>query len=277
MIDIAAAEALLDFGARIGAGQRAREQLEGAVAVHNLLERNGIAYLADEVGMGKTYVALGAMALFCHYQPDFRVLVIAPRENIQLKWTKELHNFIRNNVRFPDLRVKGADGLPARPLVTCANLVGFLREVALDPDRDFFLRLPSFSLPLAGDGQNATREAAHRLRDELRSHLPWLRDEAFDLRKSEFKDNFARALCCGLPRFDLVIVDEAHNLKHGFRENVAFRNRVLGLAFGHPEGRADPVLFPEYKRRAKRVHSARMFAGRRCFMRGGIWRHMNAR
>ena len=30
------------------------------------------------------------------------------------------------------------------------------------------------------------------------------------------KDNFARALCCALPKFDLVIVDEGHNLKHGF-------------------------------------------------------------
>jgi hypothetical protein len=68
-----------------------------------------------------------------------------------------------------------------------------------------------------------------------------------------FKDNFARALCCALPVFDLVIVDEAHNLKHGFSEHGAARNRVLGLAFGHPSEKADKKLFPGYGRRAKRV------------------------
>ena len=67
MIDIQAADALLDFGARIGQGQRAQEQLEGAVAIHNILEKHSVAYLADEVGMGKTYVALGALA---HYVSD---------------------------------------------------------------------------------------------------------------------------------------------------------------------------------------------------------------
>ncbi len=58
MIDVKAAGELLDMGARIGSGQRADEQLEGAVAIFNLLHREKVAYLADEVGMGKTYVAL---------------------------------------------------------------------------------------------------------------------------------------------------------------------------------------------------------------------------
>ena len=112
MISIGTAKQLLDFGARIGQGQRADEQLAGAVAIHNILIERGIAYLADEVGMGKTYVALGALALFRHFQPDFRVLVIAPRENIQYKWMKELRNFVANNIRFPDLRMKALDGRP---------------------------------------------------------------------------------------------------------------------------------------------------------------------
>ena len=152
MIALAAAEQLLDFGVRLGAGaeSRAREQLEGAVALHNILERHGVAYLADEVGMGKTYVALGAIALFRHYDPSFRVLVIAPRENIQRKWRKEFRNFVEHNVRHPDLRVKALDGRPARALVGCENLIQLLAEASLDPDRDFFARLTSFSLGLAG-------------------------------------------------------------------------------------------------------------------------------
>jgi len=253
MIDLQTAAEFLNFGARIGAGERADEQLKGAVAVHNLLDKHGIAYLADEVGMGKTYVALGALALFRHFRPDFRVLIIAPRENIQFKWMKELRNFIAYNVRFPDLRVKSPDGHPVKPLVACANLLELVREATLDRDRDFFLRLTSFSLPVAGR-ESVDAEAARRLREGLRSHLPWLDDGIFDLRSKEaFKDNVARAICCALPVFDLVIVDEGHNLKHGFGEWVSARNRVLALTMGHPDGAADRKLFPGFAPRARRV------------------------
>lgn len=249
MIDISTARELLNFGASIGDGPRAEEQLAGAVAIHNILERHNVAYLADEVGMGKTYVALGAMALFRHFNPEFRVLVIAPRENIQRKWTKELDNFCANNVRFPDFRVKSVRGGPARPMVRCENLHSFVHEVAVDSRRDFFLRLTSFSFGLGADSKDWKKH-----RDQLRRELPWLADEVFDLRSKEaFKDNYAKAVCCALPTFDLVIVDEGHNLKHGFREGVAARNRVLALALGRSGDMEDPNLFPGYQRRATRV------------------------
>lgn len=76
---------------------RAESQLEGAVAIHNILQRERVAYLADEVGLGKTYVALTAMALMRHFQPDLRVLVIAPRSNIQRKWTNDWRSFVSRN------------------------------------------------------------------------------------------------------------------------------------------------------------------------------------
>ena len=151
MISLATARELLDFAgggngspSRISSAQAAA-QLEGAVAIHNILEQHRVAYLADEVGMGKTYVALGAFALFRHFNPGFRLLVIAPKENIQQKWTKELRNFVRNNVRFADRRIKAVHQLPARPAVLCDNLLALVRETTLDPDRDFFARLSSFS------------------------------------------------------------------------------------------------------------------------------------
>ena len=224
MTAIAPATELLDFGAHMGQGPRAREQLEGAVAIHNILEKHQVAYLADEVGMGKTYVALGALALFRHYQPSFRALVIAPRRNIQEKWMKEFGNFVAYNVRFPDLRVKTADGRPVRPLVSCGNLLEFVRESTLNANRDFFVRMTSFSFAVTAHEQTIDPEFGRKFRDDLREHLPWIRDEVFDLRnKQAFKDNIARAVCCALPVFDLVIVDEGHNLKHGFHEHVGLR------------------------------------------------------
>jgi ERCC4-related helicase len=249
VIDLAAATALLDFGSRIPSEQRAREQLEGAVALHNLLEQHKVAYLADEVGMGKTFVALGVIALFRHFDPGFRVLVIAPRENIQIKWEKEMRNFVAHNVRIADLRVRGLGGAPARALVHCSNLLELLRETSLDGERDFFARTSSFSLPL---GQSD--ETWVRLRANLRERIGWLSQEALDLRgNKQRKDQFARAINCALPVFDLVIVDEAHNLKHGFQEDSAARNRVLALAFGHGRGETDLGQFPAYGPRARRV------------------------
>ncbi len=65
------ASQLLDFGgSRSVTAAMAREQLDGAVAVHNIAVREGLAYLADEVGMGKTYVALGAIALMRFFHPQ---------------------------------------------------------------------------------------------------------------------------------------------------------------------------------------------------------------
>ncbi len=251
MIDLEAARQLLDFEAGRIAPDRAEEQLRGAVAIHNILRKHHVAYLADEVGMGKTYVALGALALFRHFDPSFRVLVIAPRENIQRKWQKELRNFTSNNVRIDDLRVRAPDGRPARSLVNCGNLIELVNEASLDPNRDFFLRMTSFSLPLGKSGEDWKRT-----RDGLRRHLPWLSDDAFDLRsKEQFKKNFARALCCALPKFHLVVIDEAHNFKHGFSTHSSARNRVLGEAFGrHPaDDPPSPRLFPGYGPRAERV------------------------
>ncbi len=251
MIDSDAGRALLDFGKRIGQGHRAEEQLRGAVAIHNILRKHRVAYLADEVGMGKTYVALGALALFRHFQPDFRVLFIAPRENIQTKWQKELVNFSAHNVRFADMRVAALDGRPARTMISCGNLLELVRETSLDPNRDFFARMTSFSLPLGRSSDDWTR-----MREGLRRQLPWLRDEAFDLRsKDQFKRNFARALCCALPKFDLVIVDEAHNLKHGIGSSASTRNQVLAEAFGRftSDDAVDGRMFPGYGPRAERV------------------------
>jgi hypothetical protein len=132
MISLETARRLLNFKGTTNSipDEVAEGQLKGAVALYNMLSQQQAAYLADEVGMGKTYVALGTLALFRHFNPDFRLLVIAPRENIQRKWIKELKNFVANNVRFADLRVKALHGAPARPAVSCSNLLELIRETS---------------------------------------------------------------------------------------------------------------------------------------------------
>ena len=61
-------------------------------ALEMLDEQPGVV-LADEVGMGKTYEALGLIAAQLHEKPDARVLILTPGPDLNTKWTKELQAF----------------------------------------------------------------------------------------------------------------------------------------------------------------------------------------
>ena len=247
-LSLGSAKALLDFsGGQSSVDIAAEQQLEGAVALHNLLTQKPFVYLADEVGMGKTYVALGVVALFRHFYPHWRVLYLAPRENIQQKWLKELLNFTANNWRATDNRVRSFQGTPAYGVAVCHSLLDFAREAILNPRRDFILRLTSFSFGLGDNTQLWARK-----RDELLDLIPWLDRADFSLRdKDEFKTNFACALNAIVPHFDLVVVDECHNLKHGFHiKGGASRNRLLAHLLG---AHAALGKFPHFAKRFERV------------------------
>ena len=221
-------------------------QREGTVAAFNMLESNGCAYLADEVGMGKTYVALGVMSLVRYFDPHARIVVIAPRENIQRKWVKELHNFVRNNWRIVGNRVKSLHGGPVWEPSVCGSLVEFAHEALVNQDRDFFLRMSSFSIRLKDPEDRKKTRAA------LVKSVPWIFRRHIPNRSGEeFRDAFAVALNGAIPEADLLIFDEAHNLKHGFKSDGSTRNRVMGLAFGHPEG--ETYERDWFNRKAKRV------------------------
>lgn len=250
-VSIDTARELIDFRGGTGNGQgipqpMAQAQLDGSVALHNILAREGFAYLADEVGMGKTYVALGTVALMRFFNPGLRVAYLAPRENIQEKWTKELRNFSRISWRWRDHRVRTAQDLPACDYVRCGNLSEWARQSVRRPNRDVFLRLTSFSFPLAGQGDKWAAK-----RDEIVELAPMIDRAEFDLRSKEnFKEAYARAINTLLPHYDLLVVDEAHNLKGGRASHTA-RNRLIEMVLGSASGqtakhygkRFDRVLF----------------------------------
>ncbi len=242
------AEELIDFAPtaktrEMGFGE---SQLHGAVAAYNMLARNSVAYLADEVGMGKTYVALGVLGLLRHLSPEARVMVIAPRENIQRKWVKELTNFVRSNWKIEDNAVKGLDGRPVRQAMVCNSLTDLADVSRLNSDHDLFMRATSFSASVRDS------DAQNRLRKPLLRHLQWIPRNTLRLgHKDDFRDRYGRVLNAIVPDIDLLIVDEAHGLKHGFDRRGSNRNRVMGLAFGHPGAINDE--YPWYTRRVRRV------------------------
>jgi len=246
-VSIGTARELINFGGGALSDSLAGEQLEGAVAIHNILAKEGFAYLADEVGMGKTYVALGVVALLRFFNPGIRVLYIAPRENIQSKWVKEFRNFTRNNWLHADQRVKSFHGTPAVKIALCQNLADWARQAVRNPDRDFFVRFTSFSFPLQAD-----RQRWHAKREELKAIAPLIDSSWLDLHNKErFKESYARAVNTLLPRYDLVVIDEAHNLKRGL-ESDASRNKLLTMLLGR-DAVAEGSGWPHYGQRFTRV------------------------
>lgn len=226
----------------------AESQLAGTVAIFNRLVRNDVAYVADEVGLGKTYIALATMGLLRHFNPAARIMVLTPRENIQHKWVKELRNFTRDNWTANDTRFRDLGGKPARRPMTPGNIESIARTLHINDHAELFLRYTTFSLSVKSS------EARKRARKQLAPYVPWANvRKLLDARQNPdtFRDSFARVLNAIIPPIDLLVVDEAHAFKHGFGPNVSNRNRMLGMMLGHPEQSDEDC--PWYAPRVKRL------------------------
>lgn len=236
-IDLSIAGQLIDFGGSSAIDSDfARQQLHGSVALHNMLAHHGVAYLADEVGMGKTYIALGVVALMRRFKPDLRVLYLLPKNNVRDKWHKDYHSFIKTNYLHRDGIVKGFGQAPAAPYRNCESLADLFQAAATGSARDYFICTTAFSLALSNsiDQLGAALDVfAHRLPqhgaqvDDMRAELARLPDTPAAIRdfKRRLKEQWALALRGMLPRFDLVLVDEAHNYRHGVESSD--RNQLL--------------------------------------------------
>lgn len=238
-IDLDTARQILDFSGRDESLASLGElQLEGAVALYNMIAdpNVGIGYLADEVGMGKTYIALGVVSLMRYFNPALRVLYICPSSNVQEKWYKrERINFCKHNVIVNQYRVRTPDRKPAASAVSCRSVTELIRHAATGYYADFFVGMNAFSLSLSDD----TKLWSERL-NELHQLLPAFEVPSSVLEsmkiedKEAVKDKYAEALNYVLPSFDLVVIDEAHNFKHDFESS--HRNKVLSAALGFREG-----------------------------------------
>lgn len=227
-IDLETARCLVDFsGGDESLKPLGEMQIKGAVALQNMLAdpNVGLAYLADEVGMGKTYIALGVVAMLRYFNPMLRVLYICPSRNVQEKWDREYKSFVRTNVRVNQGRIRTRDGSPAAPYKSCRNVVELIRAATSGYCADFFIGKSSFSMALSDD-----IAAWEKKRDELIELVPAHEWESPISGRQDVKEQYARALNYILPKFDLVVIDEAHNFKHGFESSD--RNKVMSRVFG---------------------------------------------
>ena len=240
-IDRVTAEYLISFsGGKNELESLAELQLQGAVALHNRLAAQKVAYLADEVGMGKTYIALGVVALMRRFNPALRVLYLLPKNNVRDKWEKDYRSFIEYNYRHRDLAVKGLDNRPVAPYLVCFGLRDLVQSVATRNARDYFICTSAFSFPLGNNSSDLIESLnqfdqllpQHRyMIEELRQQIgPNISPAELGKLKVEIKKRWASALNAILPRFDLVVVDEAHNLKKS--RTSSDRNHLLATLLG---------------------------------------------
>ncbi|MFB6373680.1 MAG: DEAD/DEAH box helicase, partial [Bradymonadaceae bacterium] len=227
---------------------------------------HGVAYLADEVGMGKTYQALGVAALVWAADPSARILVVAPSKAVQQSWEKTWNTFVRQKLCEYDNRL--ADSLhhrPVHPACFCDNLVEFGKDVVDNPRRLFLTRISSFSsvrtslnargsceagTELKGDEGPTPREIEEYL-DDYGLYVP---EDAMDPAENfkacetgttlrdgldtELRDStpinveIARQMRALLPSFDLVILDEGHKMRNR-GSNIMTRVFSTLLGFRH--------------------------------------------
>lgn len=218
-------ERLLDFGCNglFGASEAmVTLQRDGVAALTSVLARHRIAYLADEVGLGKTMQALGVIACACGDNANARVLVITPRQIVQNGWNTEFQRFSRHVVR-------DADQVPGlKPgLQVYESLRDWLR--GMHSKRGIaLLRHPSFMRPVFHTDGN-WRDAVRQLDlPDIDTFPEDIRPDRGEERSFAFNLGFAKAVNAWLERegisFDLVVVDEAQCLRNLERQQT---NTVL--------------------------------------------------
>lgn len=190
----------------------AAKQAEGVAGLWNNLATKELALLADEVGMGKTFQALGVMALLWKMKPDARVLVMAPNRDICRHWMREYNTFLREHYRDRDHLVRNmVDGGPIHHPRLCANLFELVEQLSLHTCRFFLTTIHSLSGLVPdkekeeGDKRKKARSAAEQLYQKVKSLI-------------------------GDDGFDLLIIDEAHYFrnKHGGSQRVAAAEAFFG-------------------------------------------------
>ena len=198
-------------------------------ALHNILCRRPVAYLADEVGMGKTYQALGLAALAWNQKPGARILFLSPRQNLQEKWIDDYKGFFASNYRrrqkMGDDRVTSVlFGEPVHRPIAFDNLRSWTPTIGMPERIAPFLRHTSFMRPVFIRSSDLTGDMDQLWRDWRDRFRGWAlfqskRPRGLSPDKVSGKLNLAFALALnaklaaeaprGEPYFDLVVVDEA--------------------------------------------------------------------
>ncbi len=215
---------------------------------------NNALYIADEVGLGKTYIALGIAALMRHFSSNvesYQDVILVPKENLQNKWAKEIRQFITNNYLCLDNRVKSVIG----NAVGSIEINGTLNSISKDIPSYHLFRNSSFSLGISYNSINSLRNSLFEKITNEREKEFLNRAESlgyfYASNKSLLKKFYAYLLGIQNPEIEMLIVDEGHNFKQGLGvsddDEVSDRNNVTTRFFGlKRNSEEDKIIFQDF-------------------------------
>jgi superfamily II DNA or RNA helicase len=105
-------------------GVDAERQTETAAEILKRFASRPVQLLADEVGMGKTYVALAVAAALRPARSYARVAVLVPNEELVRKWEREVRHFMASCVRDAALCLREPRAGPRFAVGDLADLSG---------------------------------------------------------------------------------------------------------------------------------------------------------
>lgn len=205
-------------------------QTQGVTALCNILHTRQYAYLADEVGMGKTYQAIGVISMLLKEKPEAKILVIAPNRNVQNNWISEINIFKSNN-----LKLKCKIELSVKNFEERKDFLDSFHDE--NKDNIFITRLTTFST--ISDSIIRYKDPNHKYTEEntVKEIFEGLCCVTNTKKTINLRGNFnsfdAGKICGKFLRnyttdFDLVIIDEAQNMRNENNATV-FLNYWLGL------------------------------------------------
>jgi len=173
------------------------KQAEGVAHLWNTMAKHNVAILADEVGMGKTFQALGVACLLWKAKPNAKILVMTPNRDICAGWINEYDSFLRNHYKNIDHLVTNiVDGGPVNKPIESWSIKELVKNISLKAGSFYFTTIYSLS-GLAKENNevenvgkiDTAANAAKAYNKEIRDHLD--------------------GGC-----FDLLIIDEAHYFRN---------------------------------------------------------------
>ncbi|MFT5163026.1 MAG: hypothetical protein ACI9FJ_001607 [Alteromonadaceae bacterium] len=213
---------------------QAKLQSIGVAALWHRIEEDHFAYLADEVGMGKTRQAMGVIATLFLRKPNARVVVICPGKPLQEQWQAEWANFVSGCLLVTDGVLKSPlNHDVAMPMTLHDRLSQFSRSLLLDDQRIHLLRYSSFSRPIgfhkAETVDDIQQAYQHKLHEIGIAKLPaqalesiaevdkstddW-RWKLTDSLNKQYAQQLQILLRDDARPIDLIVCDEAQYLRH---------------------------------------------------------------
>lgn len=234
-------------------------QLKVIYKAYNYLiksDNNNIVYIADEVGLGKTYIAMGIMALLRHEDQESNDLIIVPKSNLQKKWDEAIKSFFDINYLWP-IEPKFKEDDFYKPKI-------YDKINQIDKNSAFqIFRMTAFSnIAFTEDNETERKKLLCRLLKED------FKDDDFSKKiiikayskKYFLKKNFKmlRHLLAYLynirsPKISCLIIDEAHNYKYGpgnDQWDSSIRNDVTARFLGAYK---DAEIFNDFPELLKKV------------------------